>query len=224
MNLKGFRLMVFSALLTLGNHHLGAESSSQTLVSEANPSAYLLAGDETQERVLDIVFPRNDVKGDYSFVLRFRPSFTPESQIIVRRGIDKIEVREYSPLSGSIYQTVNRLIAEGHKENPVELAKHIKIKTRSYEVSLNQMRQWHASLLDSIGPSLKLFYNRSEEVEKGKMTIAQDGTFYDLWYKQGISEMSFSVYDEEIRDRTITGELKLVRWMNSVRNQVAKMK
>src|SRR5437899_1058343 len=60
--------------------------------------SYKLVSHETHERVLDIVFQRDEANRDYDFVLRFEPSFAPESQITVKKAVGKIEVVTYRSL------------------------------------------------------------------------------------------------------------------------------
>lgn len=189
---------------------------------EPAPKTYKVVSHETHERVMDIVFERDEARPDYDFVLRFEPSFSPESQIIIRKGIGKIEVVEYRSLSGNIYQKLNGVMARGGKEDPIEMAKSIQIERRVIAVPIGQIRQWRASLADSISASMKVWEQRSAEVEKGVGTITLDGSFYRLWYDQVGSHISIKVLDDEVSDREVTGELALVRWMNSVRLDTTK--
>jgi hypothetical protein len=180
---------------------------------------------ETYNRVLDIVFPRDEPAGNYYLVLRFRPSFHPTSQVVIKRGVDKVEVIEYTSLSGNIYSKLNELMSHGAKEDAVEMAKLIKVGRRSVQVSNALVKQWHTSFLESLAESLKTFRKKSDEFDKaGTIDVVLDGTFYDLWYSQDVSEMSLSLYDEEVSDQQPNGHLKLVQWMNSIRHEVAKQK
>jgi len=56
---------------------------------------------ETYSRVLDMVFPRDGDGHGYDFILRFEPSFSPESQIVIRIAANKIEVLDI-PRSAAI--------------------------------------------------------------------------------------------------------------------------
>ncbi|HYW73742.1 MAG TPA: hypothetical protein VE961_22150 [Pyrinomonadaceae bacterium] len=180
---------------------------------------------EAYNRVLDILFPRDEPRGDYGLVLRFKPSFHPESQVVIKRGVDKVEVIEYTSLNGNIYSKLNELMSHGAKDDPAELAKFIKVRRKSIQVPYAQIKQWHASFLESFGQSLIAFRKRSEEFDKaGTISVVIDGTFYDLWYGQGVNDMSFSFYDEEVSDKLPDGQLKVVQWMNAVRRDVEKLK
>jgi len=180
---------------------------------------------EAYNRVLDILFPRDEPRGDYGLVLRFKPSFHRESQVVIKRGVDKVEVIEYTSLNGNIYSKLNELMSHGAKEDPAELAKLIKVGRRSIQVPYAQIKQWHTSFLESLGQSLITFKNRSEEFDRaGTISVVIDGTFYDLWYGQGINDMSFSFYDEEVSEKLPDGQLKVVQWMNTVRRDVERLK
>ena len=211
--------------LTLVLQVTDASSQSRSSLQEGRLKSYKVVSPETYNRVLEILFPRNDPdpgKTIFAFVLRFKPSFQPELQIIIRRRLDKVEVVEYTSLNGNIYSKLDDVMAHGGKEDAVEMAKLIKVRRRSIAVPYAQVKQWHMSLLDSVGESLKAFKEKSEEYDRGTVTLALDGTAYDLWYEQGLNKMAFSLYDEEINDLRSTGDFKLVQWMNSVRREVVK--
>lgn len=199
-----------------------APQTGSTLQDSALKSDKMIR-QETYHRVLDIVFPRDEPAGNYYLVLRFRPSSRPTSQIVIKRGRDKVEVIEYTSLSGNIYSKLNELMSQGSKEDPVEMAKLIKARRRAIQVPYAQIKQWHAGFLESLGQSLIAFRKQSEEFDKaGTISVVLDGTFYDLWYSQGVNDMSLSFYDEEVSDQQPNGALKTVQWMNAVRLDVAK--
>lgn len=224
MNLRTLVRVVFAITVMLPLQTNTVECGSELPLQEGALNKYKVVSEGTYTRVLDSVFPRDQAKGDYGFALRFKPSFAPESQIVIRRALNKVEVVEYTSLSGNIYRNLDSIMAHGGKEDAVEMAKLIQVKRRSIEVPIAQVKMWHSSLLNSISASVKTFKQRGEESERGIGTLRLDGTFYDLWYNQGIGDISFSVYDQEISDREVTGELKLVRWMNTVRLDIGKSK
>lgn len=180
---------------------------------------------EIYDRVLDILFPRDEPASNYCIILRFRPSLHPESQVVIRKNLDKVEVIEYISLSGNIYSKLDELMSHGGKEDAVEMAKLIKVHRRSIQVPNAQANQWHTNFLESLGELVKTFRKRSDEFDKaGTIDVVLHGTFYDLWYSQDVSEMSFSFYDEEVSDQQPNGILKTVQWMNAVRRDVEKLK
>jgi hypothetical protein len=209
--------------LTLVSQVTGAYSQSKPSPQDGLLKSYKVVSQETYNRVLDILFPQGDL-GVVTIVLRFEPSFQPESQIIIRKDLDKAEVIEYTSLSGNIYSKLNDVMAHGGKEDAVEMAKLIKVRRRSVEVPYAQIKQWHTGLLASIRESLNVFKEKLDEYDTGTSTIALDGTFYDLWYEQVGDKFSFKLYDEEINDLRSTGKFKLVQWMNTVRRDVRKLK
>jgi hypothetical protein len=182
----------------------------------------------TYNKVLDVLFSWADSdpnKTVFTIVLRFKPSFHTESQIVLRRRLDKVEVRDYVSLDGSIYGKLNEVLMRTGNEDAVEMAKLIQVKRRTMEIPYSQVKQWHMSFLANINDLHKAFKRSSEEYDKaGTVALRLDGTFYDLWYEQGLNKMSFSLYDEEIDALRSTGDFKLVQWMNGVRREVSKLK
>jgi len=180
---------------------------------------------EIYNHVLDILFPRDEAAKNYLLVLRFGPSLHPESQIIIKGGSDKVEVVEYTSLNGNIYNQLNKFVIQGGKEDPVEMAKLIKVHRRSIEVTPSEIKKWHAGFLSSFANLSKSFQNQTKQLNKdGGITIVLDGTLYQFWYSQGVGRTSFSVWDEEVSDEQPNGVLKIVQWMNSVRHIVEKLK
>jgi hypothetical protein len=155
----------------------------------------------------------------------FVQALTPESQIVIKGGGDKVEVLEYTSLSGNIYGKLNNLIAQGSKEDAAELAKFIKVRRRTIEVPYAQVRQWHAGFLDGLEELSKSFKEQTEQLDKeSSITVVLDGTLYEIWYSQGVSKTSFSVWDEEVSERQPNGRLRVVQWMNAIRRDVEKLK
>jgi hypothetical protein len=174
---------------------------------------------------LAILFPRDEPAKNYLLVLRFEPSFHPESQIVIKGGGNKVEVLEYTSLSGNIYSRLKEVLSHGGKEDAVEMAKLIKVRRRSIGMSDSKVKQWHAGFLHSFDELSKSFHDQTEQLDKeGSITVVLDGTLYEFWYSQGVSKTSFSVWDEEVSDRQPNGVLKVVRWMNGVRHDVEKLK
>lgn len=200
-----------------------AYSQNSPAVPENRLKSYRVVSPETYNRVLDEVFPRDD-SGLFVIVLRFQPNFQAESQIIIRRELDKAEVIEYTSLGGNIYRQLNDVISHGGKEDAGEMAKLIKVKKRSIRVPLAQVKEWHSTFLASIGESLKTFTEKIKEDASGTSSIALDGTFYGIWYRQIGGEMSFRLYDQAVEVPRLTGDFKLVQWMTAMRRDIAQRK
>lgn len=220
--------VALSTMLTLILQVSSANTRSGAALQVAQTKTYPIIGGETYSRVLDILFPRDgpDSGGTlWAVVLRFKPTSKSESQIIIRRGVNKVEVVEYTSPDGSIYAKLNEVLARGGKEDATEMAKSIRVKRREVSVAHAQVRQWYASFFDSLASTTKTLRGALEESDKtGAESFVFHGTFYDLWYEQGLNKMSFKLYDVEVDKPGSDGELKLVRWMNAVRRDVAKLK
>lgn len=203
-------------------------SQSGVALQDTQTKTSPVIGGETYNRVLDMLFPRNEPASGgtlWAVILRFKPSSKPESQIIIRRGVNKIEAIEYTSSDGSIYDKLNEALARGSKEDAAEMAKSIRVTRREMSVAQAQARRWSATFFDSLASTTKTLREAFEESEKtGAESFVLHGTFYDLWYEQGLNEVSFKFYDVDIDKPGSDGELKLVQWMNAVRRDVGKLK
>jgi hypothetical protein len=183
---------------------------------------------ETYNRVLDVVFPRDDpdtTKTIFEFVLRFEPSFHSTSQVIIRKRVDKIEVVEYTSPDGNIFDKLNEILDQGSKEDAIAMAKSIRVKRREITVPETQIKRWYTTFFDGLASTEKALNERGVQSDKSRTaTFVLDGTTYNVWYKQGLDKISLSLYDVEIDTRGSDGELKLAQWMNSIRREVTKSK
>lgn len=191
---------------------------------QESPRNYKVISPATYEKVLDIVFRHDDAKRQYDFVLRFEPSNAPESEISIERKPTKTEVIEYTSLSGNIYGQLDKILRNGGKEEAAEMAKQIRVRKRILEVPAVQANQWWSRLPDAIAATIKLLEKRRAEELRGVGTITIDGTNYSFSYNQVGGNVSTEMWDHEISGREVTGEVELVRWMNSLRLDVEKLK
>jgi hypothetical protein len=201
---------------------LSAGGSRTSLLAQDPLKSYKVISRKTYERVLDTMFQRDETNRDYDFVLRFEPSNAPESQIVIKRAAGKTQVVEYTSLSGNIYRKLDNIMANGGREDAVEMAKLVQVRKRLVEVRDAEVNQWRGRLPEMMAASMKLLEQRSAEAASGIGTTTIDGTFYSLWYDQGGSNIFFRALDHEVSSREPTGELELVQWMNAVRLDVAK--
>lgn len=226
-----FRLIsktALSALLILALQVVNANAQGGSSPQDSAPKSYPVVGRETYNRVLDILFPRDAPTPSntvWLVVLRFRPSFKSESQIIIRRDVDKVHVIEFASPDGNIYGRLNDVLARGGKEDAAEMAKAIRVKRRDVSISLAKVKGWYATLFDSIARTTMTLRSAGEEFDKtGGESFVLDGSIYELWYEQGLNKMTFSLYDVEVDKPGSGGEFKLVQWMNSVRREVRRQK
>jgi len=225
-------------LRLISNFVLGATFSLALPISSVNGQSnlsadrpqrhYPVVSGETYNQVLDILFPRNELntsKTIFEFALRFEPSFHSTSQIVIRKRVDKIEVLEYTTLDGNIFQKLNEILEHGGKEDAVAMAKSIRVKRREIVVPDIQIKRWYATFFEALASSEKILNERGEEADKNRtVSLVLDGTTYNVWYKQSLDKISLSLYDVEVDTSDSDGELKLVQWMNRVRQDVEKLK
>jgi hypothetical protein len=188
------------------------------------PSSSKVISRDAYESVLDLIFPKDISEPDktyFSIIIRIKPSFDIERQIIIRKTVGKYSVLLYEAVDGNIYRKLNHIINDRQITNPEELAKFLKVSKRTVSLPHKQVENWHAAFLNALSRSLdKLQYDLEELEKQGTVTVLLDGTTYELWYEQGMNKIAFSVYDAELTKSEVTGILPLVRWMNTVRLEV----
>jgi len=223
MYLQHFRtpLLLIVVLVLFGFVGRG-QAGAQERSTSMNP----VVSATTYDKVLDAVFPREDPDTSrtiFMFVLRFKPSFKPESQIVVRKAVEGTDVIEYVALNGNIYARLNDFLAHGGNENVVNMSKLITVRKTSVRVSYAQVKKWYNDLLVNIAASTGEFSRRVEEFDKsGDRYALLDGTTYELFYEQE-SKAYFSLYDIEVDTPGSDGKFKLVQWMNTLRREIARL-
>jgi hypothetical protein len=90
-------------------------------------------------------------------------------------------------------------MANGGKEDAVEMAKLVQVRRRLVEVRDAQGNQWRVSLPGMMAASMKLLGQRSAAAARGIGTTTIDGTFYSLWYDQSGSSIFFRAFDRGTR-------------------------
>lgn len=222
---------VVGAILTFTLQMSSAHVQSDATLQNSQTKSYPVIELEKYNRVLDILFSRQQPasRGSlWTIVLRFRPSSKPESQIIIRRDVDRnlgVEVIEYTSPDGSIYDQLNKALERGGKDDVTQTAKSIRVARRKLNVADAKAQDWYAAFFDNLASTTKVLRRALEKADKtGAESLVLHGAVYDLWYEQGINQMSFSFYDVDVDNRHSDGESMLVRWMNAVRKDVEKQK
>src|SRR5215831_12786180 len=117
------RLLFAAAVIGLAMVAAAAQSTRNQRPASVNSKTY--------ERVLDLLFPRDvlkDHKIRYAFVLRYEPTFLPESQIVIVGRQEGVEVITYKSIDGSIEAKLDDMLRAGSKEDPDRMAKRLRIQ------------------------------------------------------------------------------------------------
>lgn len=227
MNQKIRMSQLLLAILVMAHVSL-VHAQDPSPAQNPNVKSYPVVRQETYTQVLDIVFPRESIDPPvnvFTFVLRMSPYSEPESQITIKRNVEGIEVIEYKAVDKGIYTRINELLANGAREDPKELASAIRVTRRVVRVPPAQVARWYTGFFNSLTRTVNVLRTKGQEFERsGTQTIFLHGTVYNLWYEQGLNEMSFSLYDvDPIHVRSGT-EFKLVQWIELVRKDIQRIK
>jgi len=192
--------------------------TESVMTSKTAQDSARVASEETYDKVLDLVFPRDilqEQKLRYVFVLRYEPTFHTESQLVIAEGWDKTEVIEYKSLDGSIEMKLDEIVRRTGKEDAEQMAKQIRIQKRHIKISRAEIRL----LQERFFESLRLSEKKLIAPMPDRVMVTQDGTGYRLWYS-GITDIHSDLSGSGIKVPTRLDESPLIDWMKSVYRRV----
>lgn len=168
---------------------------------------------EQYDRVCDSVFPINtDQPWESRIILRYRPSFSTESQIQISKTTDGYWITYWHIPEGqkSIWEQMDELSRRKEDYRVEEIAAEIKARRHVLRV--------HPKDLDSVINDLSKWTAPPKE-----STIVVDGTRYDLWFEVGsqMFRMHYSFADQDFGSKRYIHPL--AEWMNKVREQVLQV-
>jgi len=177
---------------------------------------------EVYGRILDTVFSHEEPKAgqlQYSMVLRFMSSNHPEVElvVIVPNG-GKAETMLLRVSGPSVWDTANEYIQKTGRADVQQIAKLVQTTKQVVSVSPVRVVLWHSGVLKSIGrSSVELQQDFVSLKKTGETTIFLDGSTYELWFTQGLTQIHWVVMDEEVNDTQAAGHSSVAKWMNEIR-------
>ena len=176
-------------------------------------------------KILDKLFPRDvlDEAGrTFMLVLRYKPSFNAESQIVIAGREGRVNVVELTSLDGNIYYKLTEVMQQTGQESSVELAKYIRIKKRELKIPLQRLDFWRRKLLESLSKALNPKVLESILPSATELTVTEDGTGYELWDSSISGEVYFSPSGIEEGRRDFSGKRSLIKLMERIKQEVSK--
>jgi len=171
----------------------------------------------TGGRVRDLAFPVEQGSwrtGGFMLVLRFVPSFHPESQIVVRYAVSGTASVDYRAAQAS-FEDVWRTYYCRDLDNKA-LLRLMGVKKSSLALPDAVVQRWFEDLWRAWVASAPIL-----EQEAYGSTVQLDGTRYHLDYYDAQKHLSLSVMGSEIPYEE-AGDLPIVQWMNRVRKDIEK--
>jgi len=184
--------------------HLAVKSTAQTSVDQLTRTPSGFTYDKVVELVLDHQGCDLRKKYYYSLVLRFQPTWEPESQMtICRNAKNKFEVK-YCAVNKSIWDQLLEIYAATGREDPQEMAAQIKADCRTLNPDQGAVRQLMAQYATlRFSPMLST-------------ATTVDGGAYELWFVAPSNKihlsLSGSVKGDSQRDSPV------IRWMAQARS------
>jgi hypothetical protein len=197
-------------------------ASSYSFAQGSREQAHSLVSPEVYERILDVVFAHDEpkpVQVDYSISLRFVSTKHAESEIVIYSFTNGSVRATFLEVSGeSAWNVANDYIQQNGGADAERIAKLIRTTTRPLPASPDRVALWYAGLLRSVRQSTTQLEQQTASLKKtGEATIFLDGSTYELSFQQGLTEVHWTVMDQEVDDMNAAGHAPLARWMNGIR-------
>jgi hypothetical protein len=179
---------------------------------------------EDYERVLGLVFsPTTQAPRDlvFSIVLRFRPSFEPESEVIIRQGRGQAATVEYIAAEHNVHTTLNGLLRVTPGVRPEALARDVHVQRRTINLPAGRPFALQAALFASLNETLSALRAAGATVHgTGETTVTLDGESYELWYEQGLTRFSGFFSASEADLSATPNAIGIGKWARALRDEI----
>jgi hypothetical protein len=193
------RLLVFVSLVLAFVHVLAFTALSQGVGLPRR----------TDQSVFEEAFPwpaRDIAAAPLTIAMRFRPSFHAESAIVLRFDENGTAAVEYVKAGVRISEFLSKPNASA---NGNSLTTALRLVERRQAGESTVGKEWLEGFWDSL--------TRSPISMKETMgRIQLDGTRYELQVVTGLNTWKLTIVDDEV-ENGVSGDMPIVRWMNSVR-------
>jgi hypothetical protein len=181
---------------------------------------------ETYKAVKEIVFSRDVVTARHShfyLILEFANYSNPDSQVVIMRTFDKVEIVEYS-LEKNLWVQLEEILKVTGSTEPIDLASRVEVKKRILKSSEEELAGWHRELSRNLSRTIRKLRKRNKEYDtlEGAQLLNPNATIYKLIYKDIDGELVFELKDLEVDKIHTSGSFPLSQWMNKVRLDIEK--
>lgn len=215
VHMSRFLLLCIVLLLTTANITIATQHQS---LPQEEPA---LVSDETYEKVLDILFPQEELKANFEFgwIIRYRPTYKAESQVLIMQKLDNLEVIEYTSLEGNIRSKLDKILERTEREDADEMAKQIKVERRVVRIPSAQFKKLRERFATSF--RILLFPDNVDSRDKpGTGPLYLHGTWYHLKYMGKTGDVTYDTLGPELGSEFPYESSPLVSWMNEVWKEV----
>lgn len=210
--------IAFWAFILIAAGSWPPSSAGQVSPSEAYPHI----SSDAYEHILDEVFTLKNPETrqfQYSLVLRFMTSKHAESELIIFILRDGTARGDLFQVSGpSVWTIANDYIQKTGNSDVQQIAKQVQVAVTPLSISPDQAEFWYAGLMKHVERSTaQLQLDLTTLKKTDTTTVFLDGSTYELWFRQGMTEIHWRVMDEEVDNVGPAGRSPVARWMNEVR-------
>jgi hypothetical protein len=196
-------------------------TEAQSKTDSINDSSYY-------DQLLDVLFPKNilDKPGRrFILILRYKPSFTSESQIVISGREDDVNVVEFTSMDENIYYKLSEILDKTDDEPDIaELAKQFRVRKRELKLPLALLNNWRQKVIKSVSQALIPKIQESVLPKADKINDIEDGTSYELWDSSLAGDLYFKPSGNEEQGRDFSGKKDFIKILEGIKREVAKQK
>ena len=117
-----------------------------------------------------------------------------------------------------VLRLANEYIKKTGSVDVEQILKRVQTIRQTLPVSSGQAALWHLEFLKSLDESsIQLQQDFLARNKTGETTVFLDGSTYELWFDQGVTQVHWASMDEEVNDVGPAGSTPLAKWMNEIR-------
>lgn len=172
-----------------------------------------------RSRVMELAFPRTiepRTVSQATLILRFSPSFAPESQIIVSMAPDHRVSIQYKAARITLQEAFRR-VSQLEASSPAALVKRMEVKSSDIQLTSETSASWFRQFWVALAAS-------STKLGAQALTgqVQLDGTNYYCEYEEPTVHLIVELQASEL-DTVSAGDPALVKWMSEVRRTVQRL-
>jgi hypothetical protein len=192
---------------------------------EAVPPTTRSLSSEAYTKVLDVIFPRDDITSSelaYSLFLRFSGGAGDERQITIRdRFRSPPEVEFVRVTNGSALQIAQDYVRRNGEGEIGTIKDLITTEKKRLSFTRHELDQIHASFVTALKDTMTILAREVKAFDKdGSSAFVLHGSTYEIWYSHLMIDTKLKVIDVAVDDAPKDAKLPLTGWVISLNKRV----
>jgi hypothetical protein len=164
------------------------------------------------DRILSIEKSASHLR--FEIRLRYKPSFHPERQVVIRQTVDGKASITYSEAATQVSKLLEEIQTDASIEKAARQVKRVVVTS---PIDASTAQELLRGMFESFNNSTsELVASLLAGEQDGTVTVQLDGTEYTIDYEGSQQRFSLTIVGSEIGATSIDSDVIVVRWMNQV--------